>query len=291
MSGTGATAPPHFQIAAQQPIAHAPYDRWIDPSGNVVAQFFRLEDNLLVRFPGQADFLIDPQRLAVSARVPGAGDKPVAQDLWHNAIMPLIGNHTGALYLHGSAVSIDDEACAFLGHSQSGKTTLAGAFATTGDALLCEDAIPLEAIDDLYRVQPARPVLRLFGDSARLLLSDDACTAEGKHAYGADHGVRFAKRPTTLRHAYFLGDSSSPTENVQIGRIEPAMALASLMQHAFILDVQDKARLEAHFLRLAAFAENVRCYSLAFPRDLSRIAEVAKAVGEHLQSESERHGD
>ena len=153
MKRTFALRPP----ADQNDLGLEPYDYWINPAGDKVAEFFRRPDGFLVRFLDQADFSIDFNSLAVSC-TPAPGLSPAtAQSLFLNSIRPIIESHFGGLYLHGSAVAIGKAAVAFTGPSRRGKTTLAGAFAKAGMPFMTEDVIQLEPSGADFLLCPRAP--------------------------------------------------------------------------------------------------------------------------------------
>ena len=275
---------PHLELSPehdQEPHPTSPYDRWVTPDGGVAAEFYRLPDGFLIRFPGQADFQLDAVAQTVrGCAVPNA-PPGIAEDLFHNAIMALIGNFRGELNLHGSAVDLGERAVAFVGRSRSGKTTLAAAFARAGYPFLSEDVIALHANGPgSYLVKPARPVLRLFPDSASFIFG-----AEGngqpsnmgrKAALPAGPSVPFAERAVPLAGLVLLGEDTR--EQPSLERLAPASALAAFMQHAFVLDVEDKARMSAHFERMGDLACSVTCYCLNYPRIYDQIPAVISLI-------------
>lgn len=64
-------------------------------------------------------------------------------------------------------------------------------------------------------------------------------------------------------------------------------ALSALMPHAFILDVEDKERLKAHFSKMADLSQDIPCYALDFTRDYAELPRVRAAVLANLAA-SER---
>ncbi len=265
-----------------------PYDTWVSPDGACVAQFHRRGDRYLLRFPHQADFALEPISEAAGYHVtawpaPGCPER-VVRNLYRNAILPILGNHSGGLFLHGSAVSIVNEAgneggaIAFLGLSRSGKTTLAGAFAKQGHPFLTEDVIDLRLRDGTYWLEPKSSTLRLFHDSAHHLLGSDLKMPEIDEKHDVDGGstLPFADEAVPLRMLFVLGtDQGAP---LSLRRYSPPEALAALLPHAFILDVEDKSRLRAHFSRMADLTEEVACYALDYTRDYAELASVLNAV-------------
>ncbi len=273
----------------QKALPDDPYDRWVSPEGVCMAEFRRIvgadhEPSYMIRFPGQADFQIE--RPATSAPLiegwPAPGfDAANVGNLFHNAILPILGNYTDGLFLHGSAVRIDGEepgAIAFLGLSRGGKTTLAGAFAKAGHAFMTEDVIDLQRRDGKLWLQPKRSKLRLFADSARHLLGEQVRIEDDnrKQDVEADTALPFAQEPVPLRQIYVLGtDHGAP---LAIRRYSLPEALSALMPHAFILDVEDKPRLKAHFSRMADLSRDIACHALDYPRDYAELPAVCNAI-------------
>ena len=263
---------------AQEPLAEAPFDRWINPVGSVSAEFRRIPDGYYARFPGQADFSISLESMHVRG-TPVEGTPPaVLESLYRNSIEPIIANHLGGLNLHGSAVVTPYGAIAFLGQSRSGKTTLAGAFARAGHAFLTEDVLTLTGDCSGYLVQPQRPVLRLFHDSAEFLLGtqpgwDDE---ELKQELVAGDQLPFASQSAPLIAIFLLRPDES--DDVSLIPLSSAEALSQLIPHSFVLDVEDRQRLAAHFRRLGELAASVPCHALDYPRCYAQLPAVIDAV-------------
>lgn len=258
-----------------------PYDRWLRPDGESAAEFHRLPEGFLVRFPDQADFHIAmATRQVTCTPVPG-NDPDMAESLYANAIAPLIGNHGDGLYIHGSAVAVTGRGMAFLGASRRGKTTLAGALARAGHPFLTEDAVHLAPSGAGYLVYPGRPVLRLFPDSARQLLG----AAEGPHedarkaSVDAGPALPFHDTPVPLHAIYCLGAGTA--QAITISPLSGGSVLTELMQHAFILDVEDRPRLKAHFERLSQLAGTVPFFHLDYPRSYAMLPAVVAALARH----------
>lgn len=262
----------------QPALANAPYDRWVTPEGEVKAEFHRLPGRFLVRFPGEADFAID-----IAARRaegwPGPDTSPDHFDsLFQHGIAPLVGNYLGGLFLHGSAVTVDGQAIAFLGLSRGGKTTLAGAFAKAGYPFLTEDVIELVPAGEAYLLQPKPSRLRLFVDSASWLLDREFADAEDddKHSLAVGDVLPFSHEAAPLVRIYVLGrDHQAP---LAITPFQGTAALAQLLPHSFVLDVEDKPRLRAHFGRLAELSERITCRALDYPRRYEELPDVVAEI-------------
>lgn len=259
-----------------------------------MAEFHRTADGYLVRFPGQADFLItapsDPEQTTITGWQDPDCSRQNAANLFHNAILPILGNHTGGLFLHGSAVRLfagdkEEGAVAFLGLSRGGKTTLAGSFAKAGYPFLTEDVIDLAMRDEVYWLQPKRSKLRLFVDSAQHLLGESAdfADANAKQDVEAGKTLPFSDRPVPLRQIYVLG--TDHRADLSIRRLSLQEALGALLPHAFILDVEDKPRLKQHFSRMADLSRGIGCYALDYRRDYAELPLVQRAILENYRKE------
>lgn len=263
---------------AQRPLADEPYDRWVVRGERVKAEFRRQPQGYLLRFPDEADFAIDP----VASRVIGWPVPGVAPDhflsLFNNAVLPLIGDHNGGLFLHGSAVAIDGRAIVFLGASGDGKTTLAGAFARAGHPFLTEDVIELVPEGEGYLVQPKPSGLRLFADSAAYLLGTPVDAEDCGDKFGVADALKlpFRDEPAPLAAIFVLGpDHAAP---LALAPLAASAVVPRLLPQSFVLDVEDRQRLRAHFGRIVELASRTRCYTLDYPRDYDELPRVIAAV-------------
>lgn len=267
----------------QRALATEPYDRWVGHCDETLAQFHRLGGDYLLRFDDLADFMIARDTLAITCTPVPDCDEAALERTIHNAVLPVIANHTGRLSLHGSAVAMGGHAVAFMGLSRRGKTTLAGACARQGHPFLTEDWLELARTDAGYMVVPKKPSLRLFADSAAYLASeepDPACEEE-KVELRASAQLPFAEAPFPLKAIYQLGPGDA-AETV-ITPIDPAAALVQIIPNAFVLDSRDKARMRAHFERLGALATTVPSFSLDYPRRFDQLPAVVRAIADHLE--------
>ncbi|WP_338467588.1 hypothetical protein RXV95_03230 [Novosphingobium sp. ZN18A2] len=273
------------QPRVQQPLADAPYDRWIAPGGDCAALFHRRDYGYLLRFPGQADFEIDIAGSEIRAFPASPAKRGETETLFHNAVVPVVGNHLGALNLHGSAVRIGGRAVAFMGVSRRGKTTLAAGFAKAGFPFLTEDVLSLDQREDGYHVRPGRPVLRLFRDSAAFLRDEasDRGNQRRKQEMAASGCLPFSDRDARLAGIFLLGPGTAT--RVTLRKLAPAEAMVQLMQHAFILDVEDRKRLRRHFDRIASLSEAVQCHTLDYPRRYDLLPSITATVIQCLGEE------
>ena len=274
----------------QQPIDQAPFHEWSLPDGTLWSLFFRRATGYLLRFPDFADFSISSDGHEVSAYpVPGVS-KQTVDHLYLNQVLPLALGRQGKLVFHASAVEIGGAAVAFMGESGKGKSTLAASFATSGFRFLTDDGLMLEANGNGYQVMPSHPSIRLWLDSKAALIAPDTPTAPtleftSKSRFLAGDRIAFCDMPRPLRRVYFLGDGSAAAVTFQ--RMKPAAALIELVKHSFLLDIEARELLAAHFDELSDLASLPIYYRLDYPRRYEGLAEVRQAIIQHATHESE----
>lgn len=272
----------------QEPLPTEPYDHWMSPAGQPVAEFHRTHGGYLVRFPGQADFRISLGSLEVDCTPVPEAASSVPATLFANAIQPMLANHTGGVNLHGSAVAIEGKAVAFVGPSGRGKTTLAGAFAKAGHPFLTEDVIQIEHTGGGFLLVPQAPHLRLHADSAAFLLECDEemlCESDSKTVIEASEHLAFGAQSLPLRAVVILGPGDRPEPMLRpISRLE---GIGQLLRQSFVLDVEDRAGLAAHFRRLSNLAKRVPCFDLDYRRDFAQLPEVIALVVNRLNGSAD----
>ena len=269
----------------QAPLEGAPCHEWTTPEGQLCLTIHHSPGGFILRFPGLADFEVAADGLtARCAAVPGTPPE-VHEHLYLNQVRPLMLSRQGQLVFHASAVVTRGGAIAFLGASGRGKSTLAASFAAAGGAFLTDDGLLLDETGGAFRVMPGHASIRLREDSRRELLRFDPGRAHGivyasKERVPAQSDLPYADRPYPLRAAYFLGEGTA--SDISLGRLTGAEALAAWIRHAFILDVDDRAWLSAHFDAVSRLTGAVPSYHLDYPRDftgLGRLRAVLEGGG------------
>jgi hypothetical protein len=207
------------------------------------------------------------------------------EHLYLNQILPLALSKLGKLVFHASAVELAGGAIAFLAASGRGKSTLAASFAANGHRFLTDDCLVLEKEERQYLVRPSHPSVRLWEDSEERLFSGKATTAPpldytSKARVLAGPRTPHCDQPRRLISAYFLGDNCC-AEDIALERLTGAETLIEWAKNSFLLDVDDKSLVGAHFGRIALLANNVPCYRLDYPRRYEELSRVVDALYSH----------
>lgn len=268
---------------AQDTISTSPFHTTNFPDGTAWTKFYRTSAGYLLRFPQLADFEVSANGRLISCwPVPGTTESTV-EHLYLNQVLPLALSKFGKFVFHASAVEIGLGAIAFLAEAGRGKSTLAAAFATSGLRFLTDDGLVLVPDGSDFLAQPSHPSIRLWQDS-RSHLALDATEAPSinyspKVRLLAGPGLNFCPDTRPLRAVYCLG--ARPKSAVEFKRLRPAESLISWAKHAFVLDIEDRELIAAHFERLTELANSVPCFHLDYPRRFGDLPHVVDEVAAH----------
>jgi hypothetical protein len=205
----------------------------------------------------------------------------------HIIRLPLLGTVLSAAIcqrgfpgFHGSAVAIDGQAVAFLGHRGSGKSTMAAALYARGHDLLTDDLVVISDLDGPAgpTIVPGFPQLKLFPEAASASLGDDP-EALPRLIAGFEKRARrvtsgFAKTPIPLRAIYLLEKDSQ----LAIEPIAPHKTLFEVLRHSYAARIFNKsltgARAAAHFQQCADLVRKIPVCKLKRPVDLEKLPAV-----------------
>ncbi len=118
-------------------------------------------------YAGIGSFLIRAGNQILIDPAPGVDEGSLRLFLLGN-VLGTLAFLRGFLVLHGSAVAIDGQGVAFLGHSGEGKSTMAAAFSDKYP-LIADDVLVIRTDEAVPLICPAFPHLKLLSGNGRLL--------------------------------------------------------------------------------------------------------------------------
>jgi hypothetical protein len=241
-------------------------------------------EHYVVRFWKLATFEI---HLATRSIVSMPARRTPAETVRHlllDQIIPLVVSSRDRIALHGSAVTVDGGAVAFVGAAGNGKSTLAAVLAQAGLPVIADDCLLVERRRGPLVAVPNYPGLRLWPDAADVLLPGASQTLARvahytpKRRVGAS-SLPFARSAVPLRRIYVLGGRRlAAGARVAIRGMAPGPGMVELLKCVHCLDVRDRARMGEIFDLLAAIAAATPIRSLAFRRSLPLLGHVRDAV-------------
>ena len=253
-------------------------------------------------WPGVGRFSLRAGRQVLVEPQAGASEHTL-RSLLLGPVLATVLFQRGFLVLHASAVALRDAhgnwgAVAFLGESGEGKSTMAAALHARGFPLVADDIIAVPPRHNAPvsntntpgtasgAADAAGPPL-IFPGFARLSLwprsvaaigqavgQDPLLAGSSRHKLYCRADAGFSTHALPLRCVYVLGAG----EDVGVLPLAPALRVVELARHSYravLLHPRDRA---AQFERCGALAGVAPVRQLRRPRDLARLADVARAV-------------
>lgn len=198
-------------------------------------------------------------------------------------VLAFVLRRLGVLSLHASGVVIGGRALAFCGASGAGKSTIAAAFAARGHAALADDVVALREVDGVALAYPAADHLRVWDDSARMLIGEGHALPTltptwDKRAFPLDAlGYAVARAPAPLGALFLIADRTTDDAAPRVEPLRAADAFVPLVANTaanYLLTPEMRAEEFALLSRLLARTPVFRLVPHADPARLSRLVEV-----------------
>ena len=239
----------------------------------------RVNGTRYLRFGRFADITVSHDRIEVVRR--GHASDVTLRHLVLDQALPLALASRGALVVHASAVAWGTRAIVLAGRAGAGKSTLAALLAREGRRVIADDGVVLEGRWPDVRVVASYPGLRVYDDSADaagLDVTESARVAEysRKRRIVTATSDRGASESLALSAMYSLIPGASDIQFVKLARRDAAV---EVIAHAYRIDPDDRAALQAQLDLVSAVAPDV--WRVSYPRDLTRAAFLASAIAAH----------
>ncbi|HEX8723789.1 MAG TPA: hypothetical protein VF737_00210 [Gemmatimonadaceae bacterium] len=185
------------------------------------------------------------------------------------------------LTLHGSGVTLGARGVAFLAPKLHGKSTTAAALVRAGAQLLGDDILAVTP-GAKPTVLPGIPAVHLWRDSvAQLHQAGSGEDATRKQRVDWEALGTRAAEPVPLDAVYLLGPvRAGPEVRVTRARMGAVPAALALLGQAKIGALLGPTNAEALLDRCARLADAVPVYRLTVPRELDRLDELVRRLGE-----------
>jgi hypothetical protein len=262
------------------------FDIWPVPGGRSWVRGIKVASGYIVRYEDRADFLVDPERRAITCdddTDSGCPDEMMRHFLL-DQVVPLMLS-LDAPVLHASSVVMGGAMAAFIGPGGAGKSTLAVALGRLGHPVGCDDGLLLARGGDGVLGVPAYAGARLCADSASAI----GAGAPAPHAAAAAKirvrdGLPFFSGAAPLARIYVVDPRPSPA--IGFHALTARAAVMALVEQAYRLALDDRAALVRQFDDLTRAALGIGAWRLSFPRELDGWRTLASAVAEHFRPAS-----
>lgn len=199
-------------------------------------------------------------------------------------MMGAIMMQRGHLVLHGNAVRIGDSCVVVLGHSGTGKSTLAAEFLRRGFDVLTDDVVP---VDSQGRALTGHPHIKLWADALDGLGLQSAGLV---HVRGAVPKFQLPISrpelgPLPVRRIYVLDEHGQDT--CEIVRVSGVDSFDVLREHTYRKQlIFDQATGREHLGQCAALGRRARIVRLLRPAVTRTAALTADAILADIASDS-----
>jgi len=258
------------------------------PDGSPWLTCTRTHEGYRFHFPELADFLIDRQGRHVTFVAQPKTAPETIRHLFLDQVIPPLLNLRGREALHASAIQTASGACAFIGPSGRGKSTLAAAFHMAGYPVLSDDCLLLKDDPDRVLVEPAYPGLRLWDDGLEVVLGNTRSTLPVSH-YTSKRRVSMRESDVMgclpLRRVYLLVgyEEGDPLTYPLIEPLSMRDAFMALVECAFRLDLTDQAMILRQMRVLERVAKEVPVKRLRIPEALGMLPAARELILQDLR--------
>ena len=260
--------------------------RWVEPDW--IFRLNRVENGLCLEYGATGSYGIYSRgREIVWYPGPGTGDPDVLHEMVRaiilGPVMALALQQSGILCLHGSAVTLGEEAVAFLGPKHYGKSTLALAMVAAGARLLSDDLVAIKpdaspvVLPGVHSVRVRKDIAERLGNrfsSARLNPGFKTTMTN----FAPDN---LAWKPARLAAIYLLEPGTDPAGDVPVSKEElPAIRAAAALAHGKKLTdgLTGPSDAGSTLEWIAAVTSVVPIHRLTVVRDLERLPDVVDEI-------------
>lgn len=269
------------------PGDYAWFNHWVFREEVRLSFAFRDEDYLL-RFPDQADFLISRAGSGIKCQPSPDVSETTVRHLLLDSVIPLILSRREPLVLHASAILSDSGAIAFIGTSGQGKSTLAASHGQQGYPLISDDYLVLREDAGAWVAIPSYPGVRLLPKSTDGIFQATPPSAEvasytSKRRISDLELLPFADSPSNIQCLYVLDEEGQAPPSPVVEPISPRAAFMKLVSSSFNLDITDKERLKRQFATLKHIVAALPCFRLRYARDFGALPAVSRVIALHQE--------
>lgn len=249
----------------------------------------RSPDHEVLSFTGTVDFHLWPDRIVARPRTPEPS--PLVEIHLLGPVLSYWLERRGLVTLHASAVTVGQQAAAFVSTHGGGKTGLAASLVQSGRPLLSDDLLPLEERDGRFLGRPGYPQMRMWPDEATHFLGgfEDLPTihpdlSKRRVAIGPDGFGTFHGEAAPLSCLYLLDRQPDGDAPIEIREVSPRDALIELLRHSFTPLLVEAAGLQpSRFDLLSRLVLQVPVKRLSYPSGFDRLPRVVETVRRDLE--------
>ncbi len=243
-----------------------------------IHDFWATGDEAYHNYPNVCSFMVCHGKVITVDPVPGADDRLIRLYLL-GRILGILLHQRGLLVLHGSAVSLDGAAVAFIGGCGSGKSTIAASLIRRKRPIIADDLVVISTDDGIPIVYPAFPQVKLCLDAAESLGYDTSVlpyvSPKGKKHIAALSFSGFFSDPLPLERIYLIEYG----EFADMKLMDSRQGLIELVRNSYAVhSLNAGVNLSSHFSQCAKVAKDVPIFRLFRPFNLNCLDYLARMI-------------
>jgi hypothetical protein len=242
--------------------------------------FEKNRDSLFLKIPGVAKFLITEGRRIMVDPEEAAAENLIQLLLLTSGIGTVL-HQRGGLLFHGSAVSLESGAIAFLGNSSSGKSLLAAALCKQGAQFITDDICRIGFKEDgAPYVYAGFPVVKLWRDSV-IALGEAPDALEpmrpGMKRYQFPLKKVFTATETPLKCIFLLIPNNAG--KISIAPITGKQKIEKILHYIYHPELCDAARFDWRFMsRLLSLLRPIPVKEISRPYEPFLLDDLVQSV-------------
>jgi hypothetical protein len=256
------------------------------------SDFYRLtrllDGSIYLLWPGFFEFLISSDGSRIGWRNLDGTPREALQEYLLGQVLSFAMLARGVEPLHATAVVVGGGAVAFLGDSGYGKSSLGASFVRENYPLLTDDVLVLERRGQDLLAYPGMPRIKLFPEMCESMFQGCEGTPMNRWTHKTIFALSAQQHQVSaipLRILYVLSSPSNQPRKVTLRRMSERKAFLSVLKNTFNDVMLSPRRLKRQFEFAASTAAHVPVKVLSYPRTLSAMPVVVKAVLSDLAQE------
>ena len=254
-----------------------------DVHGQPCLRAWRTGHRFRLSYSGATEFLISTDAGLVSARWTGGRSPDEISYYLLGPVLGLLLRCRGVLCLHACAIRLGSHAIAITGPIASGKSTIAAAFASSGNPVISEDLVPLRESSGVFWVSPGYSRVRLWPDSVASLFGSPEALPRlmpdwEKRYLELTGSNAFCPETTPLTAVYILEERCCSPGAPRITEVPPREKIWALAANTYANYLLDSAMRAQEFQSLGRLVNTVPVRRITPHSDPSRVAALCELI-------------
>ena len=193
-------------------------------------------------------------------------------------VLSILLHQKGRLILHGSAVKIDNNAIAFIGNKENGKSTIAMALHKKGYPIITDDIIVIGFDNDNNPIiYPGFPYLRLSERLVKYLQNTIDYTSQFKSKYEKNFYKfpnGFSTKPIKLKRIYLIEKDKKASINI----MRSSESVIELIRNSFTIKIFKDSDKILNLKDCSKIIRKISVYRLGLKHSFKELPKIATDI-------------